>query len=150
MVFSGAALPVVYGHLKVIPLGPAGRAAEGTELGCGAPGATYGSTAGLDVVDHVSMSHHILEQVADRSWSPRKRPTNPRGPLCSGRGAPGGSHVSGEIVARSGSTWLPTAFVCTDPPRRTGEGVSAAPRLRAADERPQARRTHTVVELMHG
>ena len=46
MVFSGAALPAPYSILKVGPLGPAGGAAEGSELGYGAPGATYGSTSG--------------------------------------------------------------------------------------------------------
>ena len=50
MVSSGAALPAPYGILKVGPLGPAGGAAEGPELGCGAPGATYGSTADLNVL----------------------------------------------------------------------------------------------------
>ena len=50
MVFSGTALPAPYSILKVGPLGPAGGAAEGPELGYGAPGATYGSTAGLDVL----------------------------------------------------------------------------------------------------
>ena len=43
-----------YCILKVGPLGPAGGAAEGPELGYGAPGATYGSTNGpsplVDVV----------------------------------------------------------------------------------------------------
>ena len=50
MVFSGAALPAPYGILKVGPLGPAGGAAEGPELGCGAPGATYDSIAGVGVL----------------------------------------------------------------------------------------------------
>ena len=46
MVFSGVALPAPYSILKVGPLGPAGGAAEGPELGYGAPGATYGPTNG--------------------------------------------------------------------------------------------------------
>ena len=52
MVFSGAALPAPYSLalwysiLEVGPLGPAGGAAEGPELGYGAPGATYGPTNG--------------------------------------------------------------------------------------------------------
>ena len=46
VVFSGATLPAPYSCLKVGPLGPAGGAAEGPELGYGAPGATYGSTNG--------------------------------------------------------------------------------------------------------
>ena len=46
MVFSGAALPAPYSILEVGPLGHAGGAAEGLELGYGAPGATYGSTNG--------------------------------------------------------------------------------------------------------
>ena len=54
MVVSGAALLAPYLCLKVGPLGPAGGAAEGPELGYGAPGATYGSTNGpsplVDVV----------------------------------------------------------------------------------------------------
>ena len=50
MVFSGAALPAPYSILKVGPLGPAGGAAKWPELGYGAPDATYGSTAGLDVL----------------------------------------------------------------------------------------------------
>ena len=50
MVFSGASLPAPYSILEVGPLGPAGGAAEGSELGCGAPGATYTSTAGLNVL----------------------------------------------------------------------------------------------------
>ena len=50
MVFSGAALPAPYSILKVGPLGPAGGAAEGPELACGSPGATYTSTAGFDVL----------------------------------------------------------------------------------------------------
>ena len=50
MVFSGAALPAPYSILEVGPLGPAGGAAEGSELGYGAPGATYDSTAGLNVL----------------------------------------------------------------------------------------------------
>ena len=37
MVFSGAALPAPYSILEVGPLGPAGGAAEGPELGYGAP-----------------------------------------------------------------------------------------------------------------
>ena len=41
MVFSGASLPAPYSILEVGPLGPAGGAAEGSELGYGAPGATY-------------------------------------------------------------------------------------------------------------
>ena len=36
--------------LEVGPLGPAGGAAEGSELGYDAPGATYTSTAGLNVL----------------------------------------------------------------------------------------------------
>ena len=40
VVFSGAALPAPYSILEVGPLGPAGGAAEGLELGYGAPGAT--------------------------------------------------------------------------------------------------------------
>ena len=50
VVFSGASLPAPYSILEVGPLGPAGGAAEGSELGCGAPGATYGSTADLNVL----------------------------------------------------------------------------------------------------
>ena len=50
MIFSGAALPAPYSSLEVGPLGPAGGAAEGSELGYGAPGATDTSTAGLDVL----------------------------------------------------------------------------------------------------
>ena len=38
MVFSGAALPAAHCCLKVGPLGPADGAAEGAELGRGAPG----------------------------------------------------------------------------------------------------------------
>ena len=45
MVFSGAALPAPYSILEVGPLGPAGGAAEGPELGYGAPGAKPSSTA---------------------------------------------------------------------------------------------------------
>ena len=41
MVFSGAALPAAYYCLEVGPFGPADGAAERSELGCGAPGATY-------------------------------------------------------------------------------------------------------------
>ena len=48
MVLPGAALPASYSSLEVGPLGPAGGAAEGSELGYGALGAT--STAGLDVL----------------------------------------------------------------------------------------------------
>ena len=54
MVFFGATLPAPYSSLKVGPLGPAGRAAERAELGCGAPGATWGSTAGRDLLVHVT------------------------------------------------------------------------------------------------
>ena len=50
MVFYGAALPAAYACLKVGPLGPADGGAEGSELGCGAPGAVYASTAGLNVL----------------------------------------------------------------------------------------------------
>ena len=50
MVFSGASLPAPYSILEVGPLGPAGGAAEGSELGYGAPGATYTATAGLNVL----------------------------------------------------------------------------------------------------
>ena len=46
VVCSGAALPAPYSILEVGLLGPAGGAAEGLELGYGAPGATYGSTNG--------------------------------------------------------------------------------------------------------
>ena len=46
MVFSGAALPAAHCCLKVGPLGPADGAAEGAELGRGAPGAVYGSMSG--------------------------------------------------------------------------------------------------------
>ena len=54
MVFSGATLPAPYSCLKVGPLGPAGGAAERADLGCGAPGATWGSTAGRDLLVHVT------------------------------------------------------------------------------------------------
>ena len=54
MVSFGAALPAAHCCLKVGPLGPADGAAEGAELGCGAPGTTQGFTAGLDVLDHVN------------------------------------------------------------------------------------------------
>ena len=47
MVFSGAGLPDPYSSLAVGPLGPAGGASEGAESRCGAPGAAYGSSAGL-------------------------------------------------------------------------------------------------------
>ena len=50
MVCYGAALPAAYACLKVGPLGPADGGVKGSELGCGAPGATYGSTAGLNVL----------------------------------------------------------------------------------------------------
>ena len=50
MVFSGAALPAPYSLLEVGPLGPAGGAAEGPELGYGASGATYDTTTGLNVL----------------------------------------------------------------------------------------------------
>ena len=43
---AGAAPPAPYSCLEVGPLGPAGGAAEGPELGYGAPGATYGSKNG--------------------------------------------------------------------------------------------------------
>ena len=46
MVFFGAALPAPYSILEVGPLGPAGGAAGGLELGYGAPGATYGPKNG--------------------------------------------------------------------------------------------------------
>jgi len=36
------------------PVWPAGGAAERAELGCGAPGASYTSTAGLYVLVHVT------------------------------------------------------------------------------------------------
>ena len=48
--FSGAALPAPYARLKVGPLEPAGGATERAELGYGAPGAVYASTAGVDVL----------------------------------------------------------------------------------------------------
>ena len=67
MVFIGAALPVEYGHLEVSPLGPAGRAAERADLGCGAPGATWGSTAGRDLLVHVT---YHPRRGRGRSWSP--------------------------------------------------------------------------------
>ena len=75
VVFSGAALPAPYPYsiLEVGPLGPAGGAAEGPELGYGAPGATCGSTAGLDVLDHVTP---YPRTGWDRSWSPRSRPVH--------------------------------------------------------------------------
>ena len=61
MVFSGAALPAPYSSLEVGPLGPAGGAAEGPELGCGAPGATYGFMNGPsplgDVLDLAKVTH---------------------------------------------------------------------------------------------
>ena len=50
MVFSGASLPAPYSILEVGPFEPAGGAAEGSELGCSAPGVTYTSTAGLNVL----------------------------------------------------------------------------------------------------
>ena len=50
MVFYGAALPAVYACFKVGPLRPDGAGAEGSDLGCGAPGAVYASTAGLNVL----------------------------------------------------------------------------------------------------
>ena len=50
MVFSGAALPAPYSILEVGPLGPAGGATERAELGYGASGAVYASTAGVDVL----------------------------------------------------------------------------------------------------
>ena len=50
MVFFGAALQAPYSTLEVGPLGPAGGAAEGPELGYGAPGETCGSTAVLDAL----------------------------------------------------------------------------------------------------
>ena len=52
MIFSGAALPAAYCSVasKLALSGLLAGAAEGTELGCGAPGATYGFTAGLDVL----------------------------------------------------------------------------------------------------
>ena len=89
MVFSGAALPAAHCCLKVGPLGPAGGAAEGAELGCGAPGATYGSTAGLDVLDHVSMSHHILEQVGTARGALGNDPRILGDPYARGEGRPG-------------------------------------------------------------
>ena len=46
VVFSGATLPAPYSCLKVGPFGPAGGAAERADLGCDAPGATWGSTSG--------------------------------------------------------------------------------------------------------
>ena len=48
--FFGAALPVEYAHPKVGALGPAGGASEGAESRCSAPGAAYGSYAGLYVL----------------------------------------------------------------------------------------------------
>ena len=67
MVFSGAALPAAHCCLKVGPLGPADGAAEGAELGCGAPGATRAPRAvptcsrmWCDMVQHIKTS---------RSWS---------------------------------------------------------------------------------
>ena len=53
MVFSGAALPAPYSILEVGPLGPAGGAAEGPELGDGAPGATYSFTNGPSPLEDV-------------------------------------------------------------------------------------------------
>ena len=50
MDFSIAALPAAYSSLKVGPLRPADGAAERAELGCGAPGATYSSKNGLNVL----------------------------------------------------------------------------------------------------
>ena len=58
MVFLGVALPVKHGHLEVSPLGLAvagpPRAAEEAELGCGEPGAPYGSTNALGVLLYVT------------------------------------------------------------------------------------------------
>ena len=53
MVFSGAALPAPYSILEVGPLGPAGGAAEGPELGYGAPGAAYGLMNGPSALGDV-------------------------------------------------------------------------------------------------
>ena len=54
LVYSGATLPTPYSCLKVGPFGPAGGAAERADLGCDAPGATWGSTAGHDQLVHVT------------------------------------------------------------------------------------------------
>ena len=53
MVFSGASLPAPYSILEVGPLGPAGGAAEGPELGYGAPGAIYGFMNGPSLLRDV-------------------------------------------------------------------------------------------------
>ena len=64
MIFSGAALPAAYCCLEVGPLGPASGAAEGPELGYGAPGATYSFTNGPsplgDVVETQFFSREVL------------------------------------------------------------------------------------------
>ena len=59
MVFSGAALPAPYSILEVGPLGPAGGAAEGPELGYGAPnwGMLVLSVVSL-LTTHQSPVHH--------------------------------------------------------------------------------------------
>ena len=73
IISSGASLPAAYSCLKEGPLGPADGAAERAKLGRGAQGAVYASTAGLDVLVHVTQ-HQITGW--DRSWSPRSRPVH--------------------------------------------------------------------------
>ena len=63
MVFPGAALPAPYYILEVGPLGPAGGATERAELGYGAPGAIYASTAGVDLL--VDVTQHLRS-----GWDP--------------------------------------------------------------------------------
>ena len=73
MVFSGAALPATYCILEVGLLGPAGGATERAELGYGAPGAVYASTAGVDVL--VDVTQH-LRSGWDRLQRPRSLPVH--------------------------------------------------------------------------
>ena len=67
-VFSGATLLAACSCLEVGSVWPAGAAAERAELGCGAPGAVYTSTAGLYVLVHVRQRDRAAWE---RSWSPR-------------------------------------------------------------------------------
>ena len=64
MVFSGAALPAPYSILEVGPPGPAGGAAEGPELGYGAPGATYGSKNGPSQDGNIHTNGLVLYRIS--------------------------------------------------------------------------------------
>ena len=80
MVFSGATLPAPYSCLKVGPLGPAGGAAERADLGCDAPGAAWGSTAGLDLWVHVTQN--VPEEVGVARGTEVVRESHSQGLAC--------------------------------------------------------------------